>query len=162
MSEQINWSDGFPVVAGHMRLGLTEASPETQGYWDGVARGELMLKRCLGCGRHLHPRRMACPDCYGAGVEWARSSGRATVYSFSSVYRAPSDELRPSVPYCVGIVHLAEGVHLFTRLIPASAGTGVGTDDAPEPEIGAAATLDFRTLENGQRLPVFVYAAAGG
>lgn len=162
MTEQINWSDGFPVMAGHMRLGLMEASPETQGYWDGVARGELMLKRCLGCRRHLHPRRMACPDCYSAGVEWARASGRATVYSYSSVFRAPSSELQPTVPYCVGIVELEEKVHLFTRLIPASSGEGIGSGTAAEPEIGAAATLAFRTLENDQRLPVFIYTPAGG
>ena len=144
--KQIDWSAGFQVVAGHMNFGLTEPSPETKGFWEGVARNELQLKRCRGCRRYLHPRRMACPDCHKAGVEWAPASGIGKVYSFSTIHRAPNPELAKSVPYCVGIVHLREDVYLFTRFIVAQ-----GT----EPEIGDTARLEFRILENGQKLPVF-------
>ena len=28
----IPWHEGFPVTAGHMRLGLTESSPETREF----------------------------------------------------------------------------------------------------------------------------------
>jgi len=146
MTEQINWSEGFQVQAGHMKFGRTEASPETQDYWDGVMRNELMLKRCLGCRRFLHPRRMACPDCYFSGVESARSAGQGNVYSFSTVYRPPDrDAVQQESSYCVGIVHLSEDVYLFTRFISKS-----GT----EPRIGDAATLDFAVL-GGQKVPVF-------
>ena len=148
--KQIDWSQGFEVIAGHLHLGLTEASPETTGFWEGVARDELMLKRCLGCRCYLHPRRMACPDCHNAGVEWARASGTGQVYSFSTIYRSPNPELAKSVPYCVGIVHLREDVYLFTRFI---------VEQGTEPEIGDSCQLEFRILEGGQKLPVF---AVGG
>lgn len=145
--KQIDWSAGFQVVAGPLNLGLTEPSPETKEFWEGVARDELQLKRCCGCRRYLHPRRMACPECPKAGVEWARAAGIGKVYSFSTIHRSPNPQLAKSVPYCVGIVHLSEDVYIFTRFIVAP-----GT----EPEIGDAARLEFRILESGQKLPVFV------
>ena len=146
-SEQLDWTKGFPVVAGHINLGLTEASPESGEYWAGVMRGELLLKQCSNCARHLHPRRMGCPDCYKAKLNWVKASGKGTVYTFSTVHRSPAPEFDKSVPYCVGIVELSESVYLFTRFF---------TADRSEPAIGVPVELDFRILENGQRLPVFL------
>ncbi|MPZ24878.1 MAG: hypothetical protein GEV12_00110 [Micromonosporaceae bacterium] len=143
----IDWSEGFRVVAGHMELGLTEASPETQGFWDGVERDQLMIKRCVRCGRHLHPRRMGCPDCWQGDLRWVEATGGGTVYSFSTVHRAPAAVWQASAPYCVGIVWLDEGVALFTRLVP---------DGGGEPSIGDRVVVSFRALESGQKLPVFL------
>lgn len=143
---QIDWTAGFPVIAGPLYLGLTESSPESAEYWAGIACGELRLKRCLRCRRYLHPRRMACPDCYLAGVEWSQASGRGEVYSFSVIHRAPTPALQAIAPYCVGIVLLEEGVHLFTRLI---------FSPGAEPAVGQEVEVSFRVLESGQHLPVF-------
>ena len=55
-----DWSEGLPFMIGPYELGLTETSPETAGFWEGVASGELRIKRCANCGRHLHPRRIFC------------------------------------------------------------------------------------------------------
>lgn len=145
-TQQIDWNDGFPVTAGHIHLGLAEASPETREYWEGVAVDELRVKRCLTCRTFLHPRRMGCPDCPRARLEWVKCSGKGQVYSYSTVTRAPNPLMEPSVPYCVGIVRLEEDVYLFTRfLVPK------GT----EPDIDDPAMLEFKVLENGQKLPVF-------
>jgi hypothetical protein len=147
---QIDWTAGFPLKVGNLSYGLVEASPETKEYWEGVANDVLLLKKCLGCGRHLHPRRLACPDDYVAGVEWVKASGKGEVYSFSTIYRAPSPELQASAPYCVGIVLLREGVHLFTRFL---------YDSGTEPEIRDPVHVEFRLLEGGQKLPVFAPGA---
>lgn len=147
---QINWNDGLEVTAGHINMGLSEASPETREYWEGVAANELRIKRCLSCRGFLHPRRMGCPDCPRGKLEWVKASGRGSVYTFSTITRAPNAMLEPSVPYCVGIVCLEEGVYLFTRFIV--------TPQGSEPAIDDPATLEFRVLENGQKLPVFAVA----
>jgi uncharacterized OB-fold protein len=147
---QINWNDGFDVLVGHINMGVAEASPETREYWEGVALDELRIKRCLNCRQYLHPRRMGCPDCPRAELEWVKAEGKGRVYSYSTILRAPNKMLEPSVPYCVGIVHLKEDVYLFTRFVIEPKGA--------EPDIGDEVTMEFRVLENSQKLPVFVVA----
>lgn len=141
----VDWSSGLKLMMGPFEVGLTETSPETAGYWDGVKRGELMIKRCRRCGDHLYPRRMFCPRCGTDELDWVKSHGRGTVYTFSTVYRAPDRSL--PVPYTNGIVALEEGVYLFGRLI--------GKPDA-EIAIGDPVTVEFASVVSGQpRLPVF-------
>lgn len=148
--ERINWSEGFRVRVGPYTLGLAEASPETAGYWEGVDRDELRVKRCA-CGQHLHPRRIVCSECGSLDLEWQTVSGDGEIYTFSELRRAPRPEFVGAIPYYLGIVRLQEGVHLFTRLIPQE-GSGVA--------IGARVGVDFRVLENGVKLPVFHVLAA--
>ncbi len=150
-AERINWTEGFRVTVGPYTLGLAEASPETEGFWDGVEQDELRLKRCADCGQLLHPRRIVCSSCMSLNLEWQPVSGDGEVYTFSQLFRAPRPELIGSLPYYVGIVRLKEGVYLFSRLIPEEGG---------EVKIGATTRVDFRVLEGGQKLPVFLVAAS--
>jgi uncharacterized protein len=132
-------------MIGPYELGLTETSPETAGFWEGVASGELRIKRCANCGRHLHPRRIFCPQCSAHALEWLTASGEGTVYTFSTVYRSPSPEFE--APYTNGIVQLAEGVHLFGRLI------GKEHDQIA---IGDRVTVAFGPVRpGGDRLPLY-------
>lgn len=143
-----DWSRGLPLKAGAWFIGLYQPSPETTGFWDGVARRELRLKHCAACDRHWHPKRIVCTECGSAELTWQRVSGRGEVYSFSEVHRAPSPAFAGSVPYTVGLVKLAEGVHLFSRIEGGS--VAVGT------QVG----VDFRVLELGNLMPVFRVEAA--
>jgi uncharacterized OB-fold protein len=111
----IDWSAGLPLRIGNVMIGLTETSPETAGYWQGVMRHELMIKVCMHCHRYLYPRRLLCPECGSEALEWLRAKGTGTVYTFSTVYRAPSDDFE--TPYSNGLIELDEGVHVFGRLI---------------------------------------------
>jgi uncharacterized OB-fold protein len=146
MSDAINdWSRGLPLKAGDWFIGLYQPSPETTGYWEAVARRELVLKYSPAAQRWYHPKRIVCTETGSTALEWRRSSGRGTVYSFSEVHRAPSTAFAAAVPYTVGLVRLEEGVHLFTRFI---------TDAAPI-AIGVPVTVGFQQLEGGILLPVF-------
>jgi uncharacterized protein len=138
-----DWSRGLELKAGEWFIGLYQPSPETKGYWDGVARHELLLKHCRACNRHFHPKRIVCTDCGSDALVWKRASGRGEVYSFSEVHRAPSPAFDKGTPYVVGLVRLEEGVHLFTRFV-----------DGPV-EIGTRVRVDFRKLEPGNLMPVF-------
>jgi uncharacterized protein len=142
----VDWSEGQPLTAGPYFIGLYQPSPETKFYWEGVAAGELRLRHCTACGAWHHPKRIVCTACGADSLEWKRASGAGEVYSFSEVHRVAAPEFAAATPYTVGVVKLEEGVHLFTRFI-AEPGTV---------RIGAPVTVDFRTLEQGQRLPVFV------
>jgi uncharacterized protein len=53
----------------------------TAPYWESLARHQLVLQRCVGCGRFRHPPSELC-GCGSALSAWVQVSGRATVYSF--------------------------------------------------------------------------------
>jgi uncharacterized OB-fold protein len=142
-----DWSRGLQLTAGDWFIGLYQPSPETVGFWDGVAQRELRLKHCAACDLHFHPKRIVCTACGSDALGWKRSSGRGQVYSFSEVHRAPSPAFAASVPYTVGLVQLDEGVHLFTRF------------EGGKVAIGTPVRVDFRVLELGNLMPVFTVAA---
>ncbi len=142
----IDWRNGLPLTAGPFFLGLYQPSPETADFWDGVARRELRLKWCPHCARAHHPKRIVCTFCGTTELAGRRACGRGSVYSFSEVHRAAIAAFAPATPYTVGVVKLEEGVHLFTRLFPTAG--AIAIDDP--------VTLDFRVLETGQLLPVFL------
>lgn len=146
----VNWAAGLPLMAGPYFVGLYQPSPETVGFWEGVKQSELRLKYCAHCDRMLHPKRIICTDCGNTDLAWRTAKGLGQVYSFSDIHRAAAKEFAASVPYTVGVVALAEGVHLFTRFI---------ADPGPI-VIGAPARVDFRVLEQGHLMPVFLVGAA--
>jgi uncharacterized OB-fold protein len=143
---QMDWAKGTPIMIGPWMLGLGDPSPETVGYWDGVAAGRLLLKRCRNCDRFNHPRRLFCLSCRSDNFEWSESSGRGCVYTFSTVHRAPTKEFQDEAPYTVGIIELDEGVFFCSRIL---------SQDQTPVAIGAPVMLSFRTVASFGNLPVF-------
>jgi uncharacterized OB-fold protein len=86
-------------------------------YWEGCARGELLLQRCTACGAYRHPPRPICHACLSPNAEWVPSSGEGTIYSFVVVHRAFDAAWEEEVPYIVAIVELAEGPHIMTNIV---------------------------------------------
>jgi uncharacterized OB-fold protein len=142
----LDWGQGIPLMAGPFQLGLYEPSPETVGYWEGIKAEKLMIKRCAQCGTHHHPRRLFCMTCNSDRFDWIQASGKATVYTFSTVHRAPRPEFDAEVPYTVGVLQLEEGVYLFSRILPPSGG---------EVRIGAPVRLRFQQTGPSGKLPAF-------
>lgn len=143
---QIDWSKGIPLTAGSYFMGLYQPSPETVGFWEGVAADKLRIKHCADCSRLWHPKRIVCTACGSDNLGWRETAGTGEVYSFSEVHRAPTPAFTASVPYALGLVTLTEGVHLFTRFFAEPGSLA----------IGAPARVNFRVLELGQKMPVFM------
>lgn len=98
---------------------LPRIDDDTRAYWAGLARGELLLQHCRDCGHVQFYQRALCGRCLGARLEHRPASGRGTIYSFSTVYRAPSPEFKDDVPYTVILVELAEGPRMLSTLVDA-------------------------------------------
>lgn len=92
------------------------ATPETQPFFDGLKRGELLAQRCGDCGlAYFYPRPL-CPGCLSGNVAWERMSGDGTLYSFVVNYRsAPGHD----APYVLAVVELAEGPRMMAKLVGA-------------------------------------------
>jgi uncharacterized OB-fold protein len=128
--------------AADRKIPAPPVSPETEPFWTAAAAGRLLIKRCRACGQpHYYPRSI-CPFCGSDRTEWLDASGRATVYSYSVMRRAP-------VPYAVAYVTLEEGVTVLTNIVDC---------DLDAIRIGQAVRVVFRPTEGGPRVPMFAPA----
>ena len=96
---------------------VPQPTPESQPYWDGCLRGELLYQHCAGCGRAQFYPRSACASCGGTALEWRRSEGRGTLHAVTVVYRPPSAAFRLDVPYAVALVDLDEGFRMMANVV---------------------------------------------
>jgi len=80
-------------------------------------------------------------------------SGRATLYTFTIIRRAPSPEVAASVPYVVGIVKLddAPDIKMMTNVVNCS------LDDV---HIGMSLSVTWDDIEPGLTVPRFEPADA--
>ena len=130
---------------------LPVPTPETQHFWDGARRGELLLQRCRECGPYFPPRPF-CSGCGSRQVEVFRASGRATLHSYviNQSRPAPGFEL----PYAIAVVELEEGPRMMTNL--------VDTPQTPEALLlDMPLAVTFEAVSDEISLPLFRPAGAG-
>jgi uncharacterized OB-fold protein len=101
---------------------IPEADEESREFYEGARRHELMLMRCKSCGAWRLPSRPRCPDCWSTDTEWARASGRGTLYSFGIMHQKfPGFE--DQTPYQYAVVELEEGPRIVSNVV------GVANED---------------------------------
>jgi uncharacterized OB-fold protein len=129
---------------------LPRITNETRPFWEGCARGELLIQHCRACDRNQHYPRAFCGNCLSEELEMVRASGRGAVHAVTIVRRAPSPAFESLVPYALAIVSLPEGVQLFTA---------IGDCPVESIEIGMPVSVAFEPLSADIALPVFRPAA---
>jgi acetyl-CoA acetyltransferase/uncharacterized OB-fold protein len=136
---------GQPALAGPDAFGVVRADPRGAPFFEAATRGELLIRRCVGCGRWLAPSAGGCPRCgEDAELAWAVASGRGTLVSWSVVH--PRHGGPVAVP---ALVELAEGPWLATGLRLADAGALAGL------HAGQPVAAEYATPADGARYPVF-------
>jgi uncharacterized OB-fold protein len=107
---------------------------------------ELRFQRCTACGAWRHVPRELCAACGSWSWEWARSSGRGTVFTWTVAVRAMHPAFQEAVPYAAVVVEMEEGVRILSRV----------TDCAPdELAIGMPVTVAFDDVTPEVTLPTF-------
>ena len=139
---------GFPVPV---------PDRDTQPFWDGCARGELLIQRCGQCGKWLWQPRPICSRCQTSDPVWTRVSGDGFVASWT-VMRPPTlPAFADLVPFVILLVTLDEGVRLLGYLVD-DQGRVRKTDGAAERvAIGARVALRFHD-QAGTILPCWTLA----
>jgi uncharacterized OB-fold protein len=87
-------------------------------FWDGCAAGELRYQRCGACAALQPYPRAFCLRCGATALEWHAAEGKGTVYAWTRVERAPSDEFRALAPYVIVLVDLDEGYRMMAHGAP--------------------------------------------
>jgi hypothetical protein len=111
-------------------------------------RYNLVGTTCTHCGENSFPPREICPKCGGEVKTAFAFSGKGEVYSFTSIYEAPTgfDE---TAPYTVALVKLNEGPLVTAQL----------TDLGNQPvEIGMPVEMVTRRLrQDGDERGMLIY-----
>src|SRR5262245_24568185 len=72
-----------PLVSGRA---VPAATPESEPFWSGLARGEIVLLRCRACARFTYLAAPGCPWCGAPEMTPEAVDGRGTLYSFTVCY----------------------------------------------------------------------------
>jgi uncharacterized OB-fold protein len=128
------------------RFDLPTIEAETVPFWEATKDGRLLLKSCNACHAvHYYPRPF-CPTCWSDDVTWIEASGRATLYTHSTVYMNDLPPFGERVPYIAAVVDLEEGPRMMTEIIDCA------TEDLV---IGMALEVSFRELTDEVTIAVF-------
>lgn len=89
---------------------LEDMEPIAKKFYDGVAEGKYLGRKCVECGAIEFPPHLGCNACGCADTEWVELSGRGTLESFT-VPGIQNDKpyLKSVEPYGYGKVRLDEG-----------------------------------------------------
>ena len=118
---------------------------DTEEWYAGLKRRELLLQQCASCGTLQHPPQPSCPQCLSLEKKWTKASGRGTIFTFI-VVRHPVHPAFAEVPYDVILVELEEGPRILSNML----------DCPPEEiEIGMPVTVDFVDVSDDITLPKF-------
>ncbi len=118
-------------------------SADTEFFWDGAARGELLIQRCGSCRTLRQPPGPGCPTCGSFEWDTLTATGRGTVYSYA-VHHYP--EISGfAVPNLVGLIELEEGTRVVANI------TDIEPDDV---QVGMDVEVYFEDFD-GVVLPQF-------
>ena len=92
-------------------------SVESQPFWDGCKKHELLLPRCGRCGSHWFPPGATCPECLSTEWEWSKSSGRGKIYSYGVYHRVYHKSFEGEVPYVLAVIEMDEGPRLISNIV---------------------------------------------
>lgn len=107
---------------------------------------ELRIQRCSDCERWIHPPQWLCPTCGSRTLEWIRTSGRGTLFTWTRTHYQFNPEFSTEPPYICAVVQLEEGPKILTSL--------VGAEDAAL-AIGMPVVIEFETRQEA-KVAVFV------
>lgn len=90
-------------------------------YFDALARGHLMVRRCQACAHLCPPAARSCSVCHHGSLDWVASTGRGRVVA-AVVDRNGRDE-----PRTLAFVEMEEGPWIAARLTDADGLVPAGT-----------------------------------
>ncbi len=92
-------------------------TPETEVYWQGCRKHELLLQRCTQCNEFQFYPRIICTKCTSENLEWVKATGRGRVLTFTIVRRAVSEAYAADVPYVIALIQLDEGPKMMSNVV---------------------------------------------
>jgi uncharacterized OB-fold protein len=126
-------------------LGVPTPTPTeiSTPFWDGCRRHELRYQRC-DHGHVVFDPASRCRTCTSDVLTWETSAGVGHVYSYTTIWRAPTPAFR--TPYVAAIVELEEGYCMLANIV------GCNHDEV---SIGMSVGVEFHPISDAVTLPYF-------
>lgn len=136
-----------------MIIGIAQRDSAAAEFFDGAARGELLIRRCAACGYHNAPQNTACIRCGKADLTWTPAQGTGRIATWTVTHgRTVEGDLAPRT--VIAIVELTEGPWLHARIVGADPDVGVVT--------GQEVVVDFDRPDGADPVPIFRPRVHGG
>lgn len=118
-------------------------------FWQGTARGELLLQTCAACGQRRMPPRPMCFACRSTEQKWVRLSGRGTVWSFVVAHPPLLPAYQALAPYNVITVAVDEDPTIrFVGNLVARPDGPINEIDPTSIRIGEPVRVVFQQVED--------------
>lgn len=127
---------------------LPLADDYSEGFWAAARQGRLEIQRCGDCGRWNHAPAMACTACGSFALAYQPVSGKASLFSWTTIKEPPAPGFRDKVPLIVGIVELVEQPHLLLV-------ANILDTDETDLRLGMPLEVAFETVCDECTLPQF-------
>lgn len=98
------------------------ANRDTEPYWHGLRRRQLLYQWCGSCEKAVFHPRAACPYCWQGSLQWRSSCGIGRIYSFSETWRGPEEGCN-----IFAIVELLEDFFMFGQVQAKTGEIAIGT-----------------------------------
>ena len=123
--------------------------PTTAPFWEGTARGELLVQACGACGAWRMPPRPMCPHCRSIDVAWVPASGEGRVWSFIVAHPPLLPAFAEFAPYNALVVELAENPAIrFAGNLVTSADGEINEIDPATITIGEPVRVVFHRIDD--------------
>ena len=125
---------------------------DDRDFWKSCSEQRLSFQACADCGAARHPPTPVCPHCRSFQVAWKQATGRAEVFTHTTIHHASHEAVKPNLPYVVAVVTFPDvpGVRLVTNI------TGTNPKDV---RIGMPVQLWWDAIGEGVHIPRFKPAA---
>jgi uncharacterized protein len=126
---------------------------DTQPYWDGTARHQLLVQHCRSCGQWIWQPRPLCPSCHAEHPQWEEIDGSGSVASWAVPHPPVLPGFADVVPFVILLAEFSIGVRMTGNLVD-DVGALVHAKDrsAVSLDIGAQVSLRWRE-QRGWTLP---------
>lgn len=118
-------------------------------FWQGTARGELLVQTCAACGQQRMPPRPMCFACRSLQHRWTALSGRGTVWSFVVPHPPLLPAYQTLAPYNVVTVAVDEdpSIRFVGNLVARPEGP-INEVDPATIRIGEPVRVVFQQIED--------------
>lgn len=89
----------------------------TGEFYQFLKNHELRFQRCTKCGKWRHVPRDMCAECGSWEWEWAKSSGRGKLFTWTVVILPMHPAFTDEVPYAVCLIDMEEGPRVVSRIV---------------------------------------------